>query len=396
MAIFTWVNCLIIPAFLFGILLPFPLSAFTEQPPDQILIPRNKPVLIGLAAPLSGENARLGIDMEQGMRMAMRQRPFLFDHKIDLLHLDDQCDPGKILSLAAKFTKNPHMAGVIGYMCTTETLNALKAHEKAALPLISATSSSFSLTAKASPILFRINVNELVQAKGMALYARKKKWRRAMVIHGPSPHSLALSEAFKEAFLKRKGNRLAIEPLPQEEGGSEELIKAMKKKRPQLIAVFASPKEIDQVLRIRAIKASRRAAFFLDQRFYEERGSLKLGQKKFDGLYMTSASLLKGRHQEEWLQSYRRSYGEQGIYTFQAHDAVSILIKAIRSAASPLENGDIIIDKGKLLKAIQNTDFQGISGSIRFDDKGDRTTGMVTIRRINKKTLKVVNEIAVK
>lgn len=396
MAIFTWVNCLIIPAFLFGILLPFPLSASAEQSSDQILIPKNKPVLIGLAAPLSGEYARLGIDMEQGMRMAMRKRPFLFDHKIDLLHLDDQCDPGKILSLAAKFTKHSQVTGVIGYMCTAETLNALKVHEKAALPLISATSSSFSLTAKASPILFRINVNELVQAKGMALYARKKKWRRAMVIHGPSPYSLALSETFKAAFLKRKGSRLAIEPLPQGEGEMEELIKAMKKKRPQLIAVFASPTEIDQILRIRASKESRRAAFFLDQRFYEERGSLKIGQKKFDGIYMTSASLLKGGHQEEWLQSYRKSYGEKGIYTFQAHDAASILIRAIRNATSSVENGDIIIDKRKLPKAIRKTDFQGISGPIRFDDKGDRTTGMVTIKRIKKKTLKVVKEIAVK
>jgi len=123
---------------------------------------------------------------------------------------------------------------------------------------------------------------------------------------------------------------------------------------------------------------------------------LKISNKELEGIYMTSANLLKGEHQKDWLQSYRKSYGEQGIYTIQAHDAAAILIRAIRKVALPQENGAILIDKRKLQDAIRRTDFQGISGPIRFDEKGDRTTGKVTIQRISKETLKAVEEMAVK
>jgi branched-chain amino acid transport system substrate-binding protein len=380
--------------FLIGMLFSFNPSGFSEQS-SQISIPKEKPVLIGLGSPLSGEYAKLGIDMKQGIRIALRKKPFLFDHKIELIHLDDQCDLDRIPALAGQFTGNPLVTGVIGYMCTAETLKALKAHEEAALPLISATSSNFSLTAKASPIVFRINVNELIQARGIALYARKKKWRRAMIVHGPSPYSQALSEAFKDAFLTRGKNRLALESFPPEGAGIEPLIKAVKKNRPHFILFFASPQKVKDVLRIKDAKALKWTAIFLDQRFLDEKDSLGLAQNNIEGLYMTSADLLKGGHQDEWLQAYRKSYGEQGIYTIQAHDASSILIRALRTVASGQENGNILIDKGKLQKAIRKIDFKGVSGPIRFDEKGDRTTGKVTIHRIHKGNLKVVKEIAV-
>jgi branched-chain amino acid transport system substrate-binding protein len=63
------------------------------------------------------------------------------------------------------------------------------------------------------------------------------------------------------------------------------------------------------------------------------------------------------------LARYRSKYGEPGPYSFYSYDAANVLLEGIRSAGTT--------DGPKVSEAIHRLTYDGITGRIRFDEKGD-------------------------
>ena len=53
-----------------------------------------------------------------------------------------------------------------------------------------------------------------------------------------------------------------------------------------------------------------------------------------------------------------------GVVASYSYDGMNLLIKAIMEAGAP--------DREKIQKALENIHYEGVTGSIRFDDKGNR------------------------
>jgi len=76
---------------------------------------------------------------------------------------------------------------------------------------------------------------------------------------------------------------------------------------------------------------------------------------------------------------YQERYGQpldsagSGYYAAYAYDATVVLIQAIERAAVVDEAGNLVIGRQALARAVRATpDYVGLTGGIRFDDKGDR------------------------
>jgi len=63
----------------------------------------------------------------------------------------------------------------------------------------------------------------------------------------------------------------------------------------------------------------------------------------------------------EFQKAYKRMPGVVASYSY---DGMNLLIKAIMEAGAP--------DREKIQKALENIHYEGVTGSIRFDDKGNR------------------------
>jgi len=65
-------------------------------------------------------------------------------------------------------------------------------------------------------------------------------------------------------------------------------------------------------------------------------------------------------------QDYQKIYGKMpGMVAAYAFDGMNLLIEAIRNAGSP--------EREKIQKSLENIHFEGVTGPIQFDDKGNRS-----------------------
>ncbi|MEQ1666889.1 MAG: branched-chain amino acid ABC transporter substrate-binding protein, partial [Sulfuriferula sp.] len=73
-------------------------------------------------------------------------------------------------------------------------------------------------------------------------------------------------------------------------------------------------------------------------------------------------------------QKFNARFGEIQNYSPYAYDAVYVMVEAMKRAKSS--------DPAKYLAELPKTDFQGVTGHIRFDNKGDLTGGAVTLYQV--------------
>ena len=79
---------------------------------------------------------------------------------------------------------------------------------------------------------------------------------------------------------------------------------------------------------------------------------------------------LKGlAFQQEFQRIYRNMPGEIGAY---AYDGMNLIIEAIRNAG---------LDREKIQKSLAKIHYEGVTGVIKFDDKGNRI-GAATLMEI--------------
>jgi branched-chain amino acid transport system substrate-binding protein len=119
-----------------------------------------------------------------------------------------------------------------------------------------------------------------------------------------------------------------------------------------------------------------------------------LGDAGFKGFFMGPDGLLSARNFIEtaeahaegatitggafpstaFIESFAALYGRPPTTTFvlQAHDAVTALIKAIDVVAVENDDGSLAIDRAELAEALRQQRFAGLTGSVTFDDQGER------------------------
>jgi branched-chain amino acid transport system substrate-binding protein len=86
----------------------------------------------------------------------------------------------------------------------------------------------------------------------------------------------------------------------------------------------------------------------------------------FDDLLAIPSGKWNGSVNLAFRQKFQKEYHRlPGLIASYSYDSMSVLIEAIRSAGTS--------DHEKIQKALENTRFNGITGMIRFDSKGNRS-----------------------
>ena len=96
--------------------------------------------------------------------------------------------------------------------------------------------------------------------------------------------------------------------------------------------------------------------------------------KEYQNVNIVSSVNLSGEKGSSFSSEYRRKYGSlPGAVAAYAYDGMNILIEAIRKAGTEREN---------IQKAMAEIKYEGVTGIIQFDEKGNRkgTPGFVEIK----------------
>jgi branched-chain amino acid transport system substrate-binding protein len=78
---------------------------------------------------------------------------------------------------------------------------------------------------------------------------------------------------------------------------------------------------------------------------------------------------------EEFKTKYRAKFNQDvQIYSPYSYDAVYVIAEAIKRAGGP--------DKAKVVEEVAKTDYNGVTGQIQFDEKGDIKGGAISMFRV--------------
>ena len=319
---------------------------------------------------MTGDQSKQGNDLKNGVELAVEEwneKGGVLGKKIELLVGDDQHDPKQAVAIANKFA-NSGVVGVIGHWNSSATIPASEVYHRASIPMITPASTNPQVTDRGYSNVFRVCGRDDQQGRVAADFVAKQlQAKRVAVLDDKTTYGQGLANEFKKALEEIGGNRVTIVyegAIIQGDKDFRGVLTTVASKKPDVF-FFGGIYPEGGLLVKQAKEVGLNAPMVsgdgvIDQVFVQIAGTAA------DGTYLTfSPDTTKLPSAQEVLKKYRARYGEPGPYSFYAYDAGQVLLQAIQKAGTT--------DGFAVTQAIHTSNYDGITGRIQFDAKGDLT-----------------------
>ena len=333
-------------------------------------------VKIGVAGPLTGGIAHLGKDDENGVHLAIDEANakkiklggktvnFVMDSE------DDQADPKLGPTIAQKFV-DAKVAGVVGHLNSGVTIPASAVYNQAGIPMISGSATNPKLTEQGFKTIFRTVARDDQQGPAVAAYiANELKVKKVAIADDATAYGEGLANEV-EKTLKAAGVQIvAHEKTNDKATDFKAILTKMKGKSPDAVFYGGMDATGGPMLK-QARELGIKAKFaFGDGACTAEMNKLA-GDKAADGMICSQAGIPTQMASKTFIDAFTAKYGEIKQYAPYYYDGANLLIAAMQKADSP--------DPAKYLPDLQKISYDGATGHIEFDDKGDRKDAEITI-----------------
>ena len=322
---------------------------------------------IGVAGPMTGDQAKMGMDFRNGVTLAMEEwnsQGGLLGKKIELLIEDDQRDPKQAVSIANKLV-NQKVIGIIGHFNSSCSIPASDIYDRAGIPMITPASTNPQFTDRGYAGVFRVCGRDDQQGKVAAEFiVSKLKINRIAVIHDKTTYGQGLADELKK-FLGDMVEVVYYGGIVQGDKDFKSVLTAIKNAKPDLVFFGGIYPEAGLLVK-QAKEIGLKTPFMsgdgvIDPKFIEI-----AGDKAAEGTYLTfSPDPANIPSAKIFIDKYRQRFGEPGPYSIYAYDAMNILLTAIENAETT--------DGKKIIATLHSNEFSGALDKIKFDAKGDVT-----------------------
>lgn len=343
-----------------------------DAPPPSIVIARGQPLIIGISAPLSGDQAPLGSDIADAAELAIASHGgTLLGHPLKIERMDDHCtDAEKAVDVARELVKKETLAGVVGPMCTVGAQAANKVYEAAHVVHVSPSVTRNDVSLQGERFFFRTAWRDDAQAAVQAGYAATTlKAGAVTLIDDGEPYGKTLADAFAREFEALGGRIVSRERVARGSVDFLPLARQVQSAAPE--AVVFEGLNPEGALLVKALReAGYAGAFIAPDGLLSVRDFVIPGRPATEGAVVTGGATAD----EAFVNLFRERFQRipATAFVLQAHDAVSILLAAIESTADEADDGALVINRAGLADALRQQRFAGLTGTIEFDEHGDR------------------------
>jgi branched-chain amino acid transport system substrate-binding protein len=333
-------------------------------------------VKIGHAAPLTGGIAHLGKDNEYGAKLAIDEAnakgTTIGGEKIvfELLSEDDEAKPDKGPIIAQKFV-DAKVAGVVGHLNSGVTIPASSVYNQAGIPMITGSATNPKLTEQGFNNVFRTVGRDDQQGPAIASYLNAQYQPKTVaVIDDATAYGEGLANEV-EKTLKAAG----IVVLPREKGTDKTtdwkaILTKLKGKKPDAVFYGGMDSGAGPMLR-QGRELGIKAVFAFGDGACTDKMKELAGEAS-EGLICSQAGLPVQAASKGFLNAFKAKFNADPlIYAPFTYDAANLIITAMQQANS--------VDPAKYLPELAKLSFQGASGKIEFDQRGDRKDAEMTI-----------------
>ena len=333
-------------------------------------------VTIGHAGPLTGGIAHLGKDDENGVHLAIDEAnakkiklggktvKWVMDSE------DDQADPKLGPTIAQKFV-DAKVAGVVGHLNSGVSIPASAVYHQAGIPMISGSATNPKLTEQGFNNIFRTVGRDDQQGPAVAAYiASELKMKKVAIADDATAYGEGLANEV-EKTLKAAGVQVVTREKTNDKATDfKAILTKMKGRNPDAIFYGGMDATGGPMLK-QARELGIKAKFaFGDGACTAEMNKLA-GDKAADGMICSQAGIPTQMASKAFNDAFTAKFGEVKQYAPFFYDSANILIAAMQKADSP--------DPAKYLPELHKISYDGATGHIEFDDKGDRKDAEITI-----------------
>jgi len=339
-------------------------------------------VKIGHVGPTSGAIAHLGKDNENGGRMAIEELSAagmtIGGKKVtfELLAEDDAADPKQGTAAAQKLV-DAKVNGVIGHLNSGTTIPASSIYHDARLPQISPSATNPKYTRQGFDTTFRLVADDTQLGGTLGRYAIETlKGKTVAVIDDRTAYGQGVADEFEKGVTSAGGTLVAREFTNDKATDFNAILTSIKGKNPDVVFFGGMDAVAGPMLK-------QMKALGINAKFMGGDGICTAGLPALagDGLaddmvYCAEAGGVDEAGKaamDKFREDFKAKYGaEVQVYAPYVYDAVKLMADAMKRADSA--------DPAKYLPELAKTSgYQGVTGNISFDEKGDIKNGALTL-----------------
>jgi branched-chain amino acid transport system substrate-binding protein len=338
-------------------------------------------IKIAHVGPLSGPNAHMGKDNENGARMAVDElnaKGFTIGGKkvkFELLGEDDASDPKQATAVATKLV-DQKVAAVIGHLNSGTTIPASKIYSDAGIPQVSPSATNPKYTQQGFKTTFRVVANDAQLGAALGKYAvQKLGTKQIAVIDDRTAYGQGVAQEFAKGAKAAGGTIVGTQFTNDKATDFNAILTSLKGKKPDVI-FFGGMDAVGGPM-LRQMKQLGISAKFMggdgictgslpglagdglgdDQVVCAEAGGVdEAGKKGMD----------------DFRAAYKKKLGIDVVYNAAyAYDATMTVADAMAKAGSA--------DPKKYLPELAKISHKGVTGVIAFDAHGDVKDGSLTL-----------------
>lgn len=339
-------------------------------------------VKIGHVAPMSGGQAHYGRDNANGAILAIEDLNAkgitLGGKKVrfELLAEDDAADPKQGTAAAQKLV-DAKVNGVIGHLNSGTTIPASRIYHDAGIPQISPSSTNPKYTQQGFKTAFRVVANDSQLGGALGKYAIETlKAKQLAVIDDRSAYGQGVAEQFIKGA---KANSPKVQVMQQYTNDKatdfNAILTAIKGRKPDVV-FFGGMDNVGGPM-MRQMKQLGLNAKFMggDGICTTEMAKLAGSGMSDDQVVCAEAGGVTGE-KEKGMADFRDRYKKRfnldvQLYAPYVYDAVMVMATAMQKADSA--------EPAKYLPVLAKTQYDGVTGPIAFDSRGDLKDAALTL-----------------
>ncbi|CAB1367494.1 branched-chain amino acid ABC transporter substrate-binding protein [Denitratisoma oestradiolicum] len=335
-------------------------------------------VKIGMAAPLTGSQSDIGLDIQRGTQLGIddlnAQGLEINGRKLkfELLSEDDEANPAKATTVAQKLV-DAKVVAVVGHFNSGASIPASKIYADAGIPQVSPGSTAPRYTQQGYATTFRVVANDDQQGPAAASFlVHSLKAKKVAIIDDSTAYGQGLASTFEAAVKAAGVEVVAHEHTTDKDTDFAAILTKIKGKQPEYLffgGIYSQGAPMAKQMKALGLDVPLIGGDGIQTpKFIEVAGAAA------EGSYASIPGLPKDQMPggKAFLEKFQARYNKQvELFAPMGYDAVFVLAEAMKRAGST--------EPAKVLPELKKTRYNGVIGPIEFDDKGDLKNGPITI-----------------
>ncbi|WP_099041986.1 branched-chain amino acid ABC transporter substrate-binding protein [Mycobacterium neglectum] len=328
------------------------------------------PVSLAMAGALNGPDAALGINIKNGIQLAVDQHNAAnAGCQVQLKTFDTEGDPQKATQIAPQIINDAFTIGLIGPAFSGETNATGDVFNQAGLVAATASATNVTLSENGWRTFFRGLGNDGVQGPSVANYLKNTlSHQKVCVVDDSTDYGLGLAQAVRETLgpvadaacniSVKKGDKDFSAAVTQIKGASPDSV--------FFAGYYAEAAPFVQQLKDGGFEG----AFVSADGTKDPQFVAQAGEASKDAILSCPCGPATGTFAEEYSKAFNQ---EAGTYSAEGYDLGTILLKGIDSGA---------ITRPDLLEFVRTYNGQGVARQYQWTPTGELTTSLIWIYKV--------------